>query len=94
MKFVQNIFYSKYSVVFRKLLVKKCINDNKSKLLFCFKQGKWIVEGVHCTKKIQVLLCSIPRKRNNKVCGYVNLKNNIEEFQGSGVPFPLESLYT
>ena len=29
---VQNIFYSKYSVVFRKVLVKKYINDNKSKL--------------------------------------------------------------
>ena len=30
---VQNIFYSKYSVDFRKVLVKKkCINGNKSKL--------------------------------------------------------------
>ena len=31
---VQNIFYSKYSVDFRKILVKKkkCINGNKSKL--------------------------------------------------------------
>ena len=35
-KFVQKIFYSKCSVVFRKLLVKKCINDSKSKLLLCF----------------------------------------------------------
>ena len=29
---IQNIFYSKYSVVFRKVLFRKCINDNKSKL--------------------------------------------------------------
>ena len=29
---IQNIFYSKYSVVLRKVLFKKYINDNKSKL--------------------------------------------------------------
>ena len=34
--FVQNILRSKYSVVFRKPLVKKYVNDNKSKLLFRF----------------------------------------------------------
>ena len=27
--------------------------------------------------------------RNNTVCEHVNLKNNIEEFQTSGVPFPV-----
>ena len=31
---------------------KKCINNNKSKLLFRFGQGKWIAEGVYCAKKI------------------------------------------
>lgn len=45
----------KYFIVFRKMLAKKCINNNKSKLLFRFGQGKWIDEGVRCTKKIQVL---------------------------------------
>ena len=29
------------------------------------------------------------RNRNNTVCGYANRKNNIEEFQGSEVPFPV-----
>ena len=53
-------FYSKYFVVSRRLLVKKSINDNKSKLLFCFGQGKWIGKGVYYAKKIQLLLFSTP----------------------------------
>ena len=32
------------------------------------------------------------RNRNNRVCRYVNLKNNIEEFQTSEVPFPARTL--
>ena len=28
--------------------------------MICFGQGKWIGEGEHCAKKIQVLLCSTP----------------------------------
>ena len=32
------------------------------------------------------------RNRNNTVCGYVNRKNNIEEFQRSEVPFPVAIL--
>ena len=50
--------------------------------MFRFGQRKWIGEGAYCAKKIQVLLCS-----NTTVCGNVNLKNNIEEFQRSQVPF-------
>ena len=42
------------------MLLKKCVNDNKSKLLFCFGLGKWIGEGAYCAKKIQMLLCSTP----------------------------------
>ena len=55
-----------------------------TKVSYCFasQQRKWIGEGVYCAKKIQVLLCS-----NTTVCGYVNLKNNTEEFQRSEVPF-------
>ena len=37
------------------MLLKKCVNDNKSKLLFCFGLGKWIGEGAYCAKKIQML---------------------------------------
>ena len=59
-KFVQNTFHSKYSVNFRNCFSKQCTNDNESKLLFRFEQGKWIVEGVNYAKKIQVLLCSTP----------------------------------
>ena len=59
-KFVQKHFYLKYSVVFPTLLVKKCINDNKSKQLFRFGQDNWIGEGVYCAKKIQVVLYSTP----------------------------------
>ena len=32
------------------------------------------------------------RIRNNTVCGYVNRKNNLEEFQRSEVPFRFEIL--
>ena len=46
--FVQNILHPKYSVVFRKPLVKKYVNDNKSKLLFRFTitkmdWGRWML---------------------------------------------------
>ena len=50
-KFVQNIFYSEYSVIFLKLLFKK--------LLFRFGQGKWEREGVYCAKNIHVILYSM-----------------------------------
>ena len=80
--FVQNILHPKYSVVFRKPLVKKYVNDNKSKLLFRFTTTKMDWGRCILCQKIQVLLCS-----NTTVCGYVNLKNNTEEFQRSEVPF-------
>ena len=67
--------------------MKKCINNKKGKLLFRFGQGKWI--GELCQKdSFAPSLYSI-RNRNNTVCEYVNLKSNIEEFQRSGVPFPV-----
>ena len=40
-----NMCSKKYFIVFRKMLAKKCINNNKSKLLFRFGQSKWIGEG-------------------------------------------------
>ena len=59
-KFVQNIFYSKYSVAFRKLLVKKCINDNKRKLLFRFGQGNGLGKVYIVPKRFK---CSFARLR-------------------------------
>ena len=61
------------------------INDNKS---CCFDLDK--ADGLKRDSSI-----SLPNrfcKRNNTVCGYVNLKKNIEEFQRSEVPFPVEIL--
>ena len=65
--------------------VKKCINDNKSKLLFRFGHGKWIGVSVYCANKVQssASLLDSSRNRNNTVCEYV--KSNIEEFQKSSV---------
>ena len=37
-------------------------------------------------------LLDLSRNRNNTVCGYVNLKTNIEEIQKSEVLFPLGNL--
>ena len=62
------------------------INDNKS---CCFSLDK--ADGLKRDSSI-----SLPnrfcKRNNNTVCGYVNLKNNIEEFQRSEVPFPAEIL--
>ena len=45
-----------------------------------------------CQKDSSAPLIDLLRNRNNKVYVYVNLKNNIEEFQRSEVPFPVEIL--
>ena len=73
----------------RKLLVKKIINDSKSKLWFRFGQSKWIGETISSQKDLSALFPKPSRNRNNTVDGYVNLKNNIEEFQRSEIPFPV-----
>ena len=73
----------------RKLLVKKIINDSKSKLWFRFGQGKWIGETISSQKDLSALFPKPSRNRNKTVDGYVNLKNNIEEFQRSEIPFPV-----
>ena len=93
-KFVQN--NSKYSIAFRKLLVKKkCINDDISKILFRFGQDKWIGEDVYCAKKIQLLLCSTPL-----VTGIIQFadmsisKAILKNFKEVKFRFLLESLFT
>ena len=68
--FIQNIL-----PCFANCLPKKCIDDNKSKLVFRFGQSKWIGEGVYCAKKIQLFpLLDPSRNRNNTVFGYVILR--------------------
>ena len=47
-----------------------------------------------CQKNSNAPLLDPSRDKNNTICGYVSLKNNIEEFQISEVRFLLESLYT
>ena len=46
---------------------------------------KWIGERAYHAKNIQVRLCLTPLVTGIIVCGYVNLKSNIEEFQRSSV---------
>ena len=42
-----------------------------------------------CQKDSIVPLFNPSGNRNNEVCGYVTLKNNIEDFQRTEVPFPV-----
>ena len=82
------------SKCFGNCLSKKCIKDNKSKLLFCFGQGKWIGEGAYCARKIQVLLCSIPRIAG--IVQFVDIsisKTTLKNFKEKKFRFLLESLY-
>ena len=83
--FIQNILS-----FFANCLSKKCVNDNKGKLLFHFGQGKWIGKGVYHTKKIQLFLCPTPLV--TEIIQFMDIsfsKNNTEEFQRSEVPFPV-----
>ena len=45
-----------------------------------------------CQKDSIAPLLDPSRNRNNTVCGYVNLKSNIKEFQRSEVPLPVRIL--
>ena len=67
-----------------------------SKVSYCFSLSKKNVlrKCILCQKDSSVPLLDTSRIRNNTVCGYVNRKNNIKEFQRSGFRFVLKSLYT
>ena len=84
---------SKYSFVFWKLLVKKIIKNNKSRLLFHFVQNKWIGGDVYWAKKIQVLLFSTtPSNRNNTDCGWSISKTAMKNFKEVRFHLLLESI--
>ena len=47
------------------------------------------IRYILCQKDSRAPLLDSSRNKNNTVCEYVNLKNSIEEFQRSEVPFPV-----